>query len=115
MTKNYFLGFSVWDRDTALDWDSTVNWLEMLGIQHTALIFDGLFDRDAIHAAWLAYKKTLDRESEGYVIRVAGESQHDDFKTMACKYVRKDHVGLGDSHWLYGGREIRQNGLKVVP
>lgn len=111
---SYFLGFSIWDeRNVSLAWDVTAEWFDLLGIQHPAVIYDGVYNEIAIKAAYAAYTKTVGRDVEGYVIRVADEIPYSDFGLKVCKFVRSGHVQPGDSHWLYGGREIKQNALKM--
>lgn len=112
---SYFLGFSIWDdHNVSLSWDATAEWFKLLGIQHPAIIYDGIYDEDAIKRAYAAYLKEVGRDVEGYVVRLADEIPYDEFGFSVCKYVRRGHVNPDSTHWLYGGREIKQNGLVVL-
>ena len=110
--KSFFMGFSVWDdRNISLSWDATLEWFDLLGVTPVTVIYDGLYDVAAIMDAFDTYKKTVGRDVEGYVIRVADEIAYADFRTHMCKYVRKNHVQLDTAHWLYGGRAVIPNKL----
>ena len=82
--KSYFYAFSIWnDKNMCLDWDSTVEWSELLGLELVPVIYRGVFDKKAIEASW---KACNEREvSEGYVVRLISEFPYTAFmyaKTM---------------------------------
>lgn len=97
--STYFMGFSIWDeRNTCLDWDSTLQWFELLGVTHVPILYDGIYDEKII--------KSLHSEkdwgtSEGYVLRVADSITYSDFRNKVGKFVRKGHVQTA-KHWMYG-------------
>lgn len=108
---SFFIGFSIWDEsNTALPWDDAVSYMTMLGITPAPVIYRGVFDLDAIHSAFLQYRSNLGREVEGYVVRRSGPIPHEQFGMWAAKWVRRGHV-QGDSHWMYGGKQIETNKL----
>lgn len=106
--SSYFLGFSIWnEKNIALDWNSTLEWFNLLGITPVEEMYRGFFDIKKLENL----SKNLDSSSiEGYVIRVVSEFNYDDFKNNVAKYVRKNHVQTSD-HWLE--QEIIQNKLKI--
>lgn len=94
--------YGVWNEHNQLiDWDEVVEWSNLLGAVTVPVIYDGLFDRHAIDAAYAEYKKTLTRESEGYVLRLAREVNYGEFRSCVGKYVRANHVQTVQ-HWLHG-------------
>ncbi len=105
---SYFLGFSVWARDICLSWDSTVEWLRLLGIQPVSVLFDGPYGEFLEHLEDHAPAPGAEREREGYVVRLAGEFQMRDFRRCAAKYVRDNHVQTSE-HWLR--KPLEKNGL----
>lgn len=87
---SYFLGFSLWDNEYCLDWDSTVKRFGELGIEPVPVLFQGLykgqiFDFDSL-------------TQEGYCVRLADGFHLSDFSQSTAKYVRKDHV-RSNKHW----------------
>lgn len=110
--EGWFYLFSVWDGTrpggstgyadgldggVALDWDSTVEWAEMLEVPAVPIIYRGPFDRAAITAAFEPHAA----DHEGYVVRVADEIPAGRFGRLAAKWVRANHVQT-DRHWLAG-------------
>jgi len=104
----YFLGFSLWnDRNECVNWDDTVTYLGVLGIEPVPVLYDGEYDEELI-------KKLYDKKDwgskEGYVIRLAEGFDYSEFKKSVAKYVRKDHVQTV-KHWMHG-RVVEQNKVK---
>ena len=98
----YFLAFSIWDRDRCLSWTDTMEWVDLLGFVPVPVLYQGVWDEELI--------RNLDIEGqEGYVVRLADEFRHADFRTSVAKYVRADHVTTSH-HWRF--EKIRQNGLE---
>lgn len=104
---SYFLGFSVWnERNICLDWDTTLEYFQLLNIKPVEVIYDGIWDEAKIRAI----EKTLNWETdEGYVVRLAEEFPYSAFKTSIAKFVRKGHVQT-TKHWR-AGRQFTPNGL----
>jgi hypothetical protein len=105
----YGYGFAIWDETNhILDWNTTLEWFDLVGITPCSVIYWGVYDKNAIQAAYEAIKK--DHESEGYVIRVDGRFHMREFRNMVGKYVRKGHIQT-TKHWMYG-QQIEPNELK---
>lgn len=92
---SYFMMFSVWDeQQRCLDWDSTLEWAALLGLDVVPTLYDGPFD-----PRWFkTFEQDLSR-SEGYVVRLAASFARADFGTSVAKWVRANHVQT-DSHWM---------------
>ena len=105
---SYFYGFSIWDRTTneCLDWDSTVLYLELLGIVPVKVLYKGMFDQRALDKIISGLDLS---KQEGVVMRKASSFLYDDFSNSVCKWVRSNHVTT-DTHWAH--TEIRPNILK---
>ncbi len=95
--SSYFYGFSIWsDANISLDWDSTIDWFELLGIPSVPVLYDGIYSDDVVQKVW----NTLDtNRQEGIVIRLATEITYDDFSKSLCKLVRSNHVTTSE-HWM---------------
>lgn len=103
---SYFMLFSVWDADNrCLDWDSTVEWAELLGLETVPVLYDGVFDAEWLHG--LDLDLDLDR-CEGYVVRLASSFDYAEFGESVAKWVRPNHVQT-DQHWMH--QEVVPNGL----
>lgn len=103
---SYFMVFSIWtDEGACLGWDETVEWCEMLELEHVPVMHDGLWDEKLVRAL----ADGLDTDvHEGFVVRLADGFGFDGFKQSIAKWVRKDHVTT-DTHWMY--REVIPNGI----
>ncbi len=105
----YAYGFAIWDAENRiLDWKTSLEWFELLGIVPCPVIYWGEYDRAKIEAAYEQYKAAGNRSEhggdnqiEGYVIRVDEPFHFSQFKHMVGKYVRKGHVQT-TRHWMYG-------------
>lgn len=103
---SYFLGISIWDGETCLSWDETLEWFEMMNITPVKELARGAWNTDAIYEFINNWKDGDKRE--GYVIRAAREFKSSEFNKCVAKYVRKDHVTT-DRHWK--NSEVITNGL----
>lgn len=101
--QSYFLGFSIWDeRNICLDWETTKEYFDLLGITRVPILYDGPFDLDILKRI----EQHLDFEkNEGYVIRIADSFKYGDFKSSVAKFVRANHVQT-TKHWRQGRRFI---------
>ena len=102
---SYFLAFSVWDNNLCLSWDETILWLQLFGVNHVPVIFNGILTEDVI-------QRTIDSvdvsRSEGFVIRLHDEFNLSDFSKCVVKWVRANHVTT-DKHWMF--KDITPNRL----
>lgn len=97
---DYFLCFSIWDdQNTALSWDLTTEWCDLLGLARVPELYRGTFDVEAIRSLW-PRRSALGGESEGYVVRLGGPFLHEDFARSVAKFVRPSHVQT-DQHWMH--------------
>lgn len=99
---SYFIAFAVWnDRNVCLDWDETQRFLEDVGIERAPVIYDGPFNEAEIGRAWA---RCSSAQSEGYVLRTAGEISYRDFRRKVGKFIRRDFIqceptaGSGPEH-----------------
>lgn len=91
---SYFYLFGVWDGQTLLSWDDTVDYAELFGLPTPRVLYRGS-DFDAALRAW-----DLDSEvSEGFVVRQVGEIPLRDFGRCVGKFVRENHVRTPDHGW----------------
>jgi hypothetical protein len=103
---SYFMAFSIWDEsNTCLGWDDSVQYFEMLGIDHVPVIYDDIWAEDMTRNL----HKELSSNDEGYVVRLADSFYYDQFGISVAKYVRKDHVQT-DKHWR--AQELIPNELR---
>lgn len=92
----YFYGFSVWDGDQCLDWTSTVEFFQNVGIPTPRVLWAGTFDEKLIQQQ---VKLDLSRQ-EGYVVRTAEGFAYTEFPDRVAKWVRPSHVQT-DTHWMH--------------
>lgn len=104
---SFFLVFNIWnEKNYCLDWDSTLEWCQLLGLTTVPVIYTGVYDEEKLKSIW----SEMDEGSqEGYVVRFADSFHYDDFSNCVAKYVRKDHV-VTNQHWMHA--EVIQNLLK---
>jgi hypothetical protein len=102
------MGFSIWDkRNVSLDWDSTIEWFNLIGIQPVPVLYDGIYSDQVVKDIW----NTLDTtKQEGIVIRLASEIPYDEFSKSLCKLVRAQHI-ITDQHWM--AKEVVPNKLRI--
>ena len=103
----YFYGFSVWNGDRCLDWDTTVRFLRNLGIPTPRVLYRGTFDFADERGLNKAFRLDL-RRQEGYVVRAEESFAYNDFGSQVAKWVRPSHVQT-DTHWMFA--EVVPNGL----
>lgn len=98
--KSYFYGFSMWDdKNVCFDWDTTLTWFTLLGIETVPVLYDGLFENCDIKNIHQSIRN--ERESEGWVIRTADSYSYGQFRSSVAKFVRKDHIQTV-KHWMHG-------------
>ena len=94
--ESYFEVFSIWDKNNVcLDWDQTLEYCHLFDLKPVPVLFEGVFDLQMLKS----FHKTLDLEkTEGFVIRLNGSFQHDNFQKSTFKWVRGNHVQTNE-HW----------------
>lgn len=107
--ESWFYAFSFWDHHgdepVAVDWDTTVEWAQLIDVPAVAVIYRGPFDRTALTDAFAPYAS----DHEGYVVRDAAPIAASDFPTRIAKWVRTNHVRT-DRHWMFSN--VTPNGLR---
>ena len=95
---SWFQVFGVWDGDTCLSWDDTVEWCRLLGLVPVPVLHRGLFPgEDAVVSLW--QQRFPAGTSEGFVVRDAGAFDRAEFGRRVGKWVRAGHVQT-DQHWM---------------
>ena len=92
----YFYGFSIWNGDQCLDWTSTVEFFQGVGIPTPQVLWTGIFDEKLIRQQ---VKLDLNRQ-EGYVVRPTEGFAYTEFAERVAKWVRPSHVQT-DTHWMH--------------
>ena len=84
---SYFMVFSVWDNSAGLDlclhWDETVTIVNDLKLITVPIIYDGIYNKEAIIKAYAPYAD----KHEGYVIRNAKMFLYENFDKNVAKFV----------------------------
>jgi hypothetical protein len=103
--KSYFYGFSVWDINTCLDWETTQLWFDELGVVSVpVLIGPHTFNEKILERL----ADDIPGDCEGFVVRVVDSFDYSEFGSKVAKWVRKDHVQT-ESHWMFS--EVVPNGF----
>lgn len=106
--ESYLYGFSIWnEKNVCLSWDETIEWFDLLGITPVPVLYDGIYDENAIQKLWDPSKYD---SMEGYVIRLADSFTYGQFRHSIAKFVRPNHVQTV-KHWMYG-KPVVKNLLK---
>lgn len=98
--ESYFYGFSVWNLNTCLSWDETLEWFYILGIVSVPVIYEGIYDLKLIHEKFKEYDSKI--LSEGFVVRLRDSFEMKDFSTSLNKYVKPEFMQAmkeNDVHW----------------
>lgn len=106
--SSYFMVYNIWEDDTCLSWDSTVEWCNLLGLETVPVIYrweKPIEDWDWLHKTWI---KAVQREVEGFVVRDASAFHISEWGRKIGKWVRPHHVQT-DEHWMH--KEVVPNGL----
>lgn len=114
-----FYAFAVWVGDRMLDVETTLLYLDYMGIPHVPIIYRGVYNREAILNAFKPYYDT----HEGFVVRLDSEIQYPypqkgvdpGFKEIG-KFVKKGFV-IPDEHWMSKMHinDFYVDGVKVNP
>lgn len=81
---SFFLGFGVWNWEYCLNWNQTVEWLDLFDIKRIPVLYCGIWDKNALLR--LADESA---EREGYVVRTIDAFNYNDFTSNVAKFVRK--------------------------
>lgn len=105
--ESYFLAFSLWDDTVCMDWDSTVEFFETIDVKTVPVIWTGILTLEVLKE--IEAKLNLEKQ-EGYVVRLKGSFEFDDFASSVCKFVRPNHVQT-DEHWM--SKAVIPNKLRI--
>lgn len=106
---SYFMVFSIWFDNRCINWDETVEYTKILGLETVPVFYDGPYDKEAIITAF----KPFEQSNEGYVIRLYDEFNYGDFKRSIAKFVRPEfRQQLNNSHGHWISKKIETNILK---
>lgn len=102
---SYFMVFSIWDGLHCLDWKSTEEWAELLGLHIVQPVVPP--GRYRPEESWLMRQmaengKELPKflaQHEGYVVRRADGFHYKEFRAKVGKFVRASHVHT-HGHWM---------------
>jgi hypothetical protein len=101
----HFVVFAVWEGTTCLSWDETVAFVTDLEIRSgeklpvAPLLYRGLWDERKVRALQTGNSQ-FGGAQEGYVVRLAGQIELDQWHRSIAKYVRPNHVQSGP-HWMF--------------
>jgi hypothetical protein len=95
----YFYVFAIFQNDTCLSWDETVEWCKLIGLETVPVLYRGKWNEKAIKACWRG-RSVFGKEQEGYVIRNAKSFRFEDSRDNTAKYVRANHVTT-NQHWMH--------------
>jgi hypothetical protein len=95
---SYFLGFSFWRDDLCLSWSETLAKFENLGVTSVPVLYEGIYDEMELNRI-IKNHLNLERD-EGYVLRLAGAFDYNDFSKSVAKFVRANHVATSE-HWMH--------------
>lgn len=107
--NSYFNMFGMWVDNKCLSWDETVDYSKVLGLEMVPVIYDGIYDKNAIIAAFSKYEK----QHEGFVVRIAEEFNYIDFRRSVAKFVRPEFrqaVNNSHGHWI--SKKVETNTVK---
>lgn len=108
--SSYFFVHSIWDdRNRALDWDDTLEWADLLGLEVVPTLWRGQWDETAVRACWTP---AVHDTQEGYVVRSTCMIPLREFPYRVAKFVRPGHVQT-TRHWM-AGQPIVPNGKAPV-
>ena len=94
----YFLVFGIWnEKNVCLSWDETLEWAGLLDLPVVPMLQRGPWNETAVRA--LDIQTYHGDPCEGYVVRVTRAFHFKEFRNVAGKYVRKDHVHT-HGHWM---------------
>ena len=96
---SYLIGFGIWtDKNICLNWDQTLEWFELLGIEPNKTLYEGIYDEQLIKD--LANQLDFEKD-EGYVMRIRDSFHYSEYQKYVGKFVRPTHVQT-TQHWLHG-------------
>jgi hypothetical protein len=106
--EDYFQVFSIWnEHNVCLSCKYTNDWAELLGLKVVPVIYQGVFDEKLIKSLYT--KDHNGDECEGYVVRTTDSFHYREFRFVAGKYVRANHV---QTHNFWRNQMVVPNKVK---
>ena len=99
---SYFFVFSIWDeKNVCLDWDTTLEWCSLLGLEFVYFLYSGMWDEQKIKEFNKIFKYQ-GNDVEGYVVRLKDSFTYGSFRKSVAKYVHPQfREDLKDRHnWM---------------
>lgn len=104
-----FYVYSIWNEENnCLSWQKTLEWCRLLNVKPIPVIFEGIYDKNAILAAFANYSKEASYPVEGFVVRQANSFPFDNFKQTVAKFVNDSFQITTTKHWKYNVKELNQ-------
>lgn len=98
--KDFFYLYNIWnDVNTALCWDETLEYAELLDLTVVPTFYRGIWEPEAIHKAYEQYCQKSSDPVEGYVIRLVDQIPMHNYRNATAKWVRKGHVQTSE-FWM---------------
>ena len=95
----YFFVIGIYNQDNiCISWDETLEYAALLALPTVPVLYEGVWDEEAIRALW-PRPSVFGDTCEGYVVRTRKGFSHVDFSSNVAKYVRKNHVQTS-AHWM---------------
>lgn len=112
---SYFLSFSIWnDNNMCLAWDETLEWFSLLGITPVPVVYEGIWNEEAIRLAFP--QEHNGNMCEGFVVRLREAFYYAQFRASVAKYVnsrfRKNMEKNGENFKPWYLRKVIPNALK---
>lgn len=102
--KSIFEIFSIWDGNTCLSWEDTVEYAALLEIPTVPILYIGPWNLNLVDE--FSNKINSDTQ-EGFVVRPSSSFLMEDFGTLVGKWVRKNHIS-SNKHWMYSKIEYNE-------
>ncbi len=104
-----FYVYSVWnEQNECLSWPQTMEWCRLWNLHTIPVIYQGIYAKEAILQAFVAYKKQVAYPVEGFVVRPSEGFAFDAFKESVAKFVDDSFVIHTTKHWKYDVKELNQ-------
>lgn len=109
--KSYFYMFSMWEENTCLSWDETLEYAGILGLEVVPTIYRGVYDAELIKKTFVEYDKSKNGNVEGFVLRTIDSFTYGDFRKGTAKYVKpsfRQAINNSHGHWISKKIEVNQ-------
>lgn len=103
---SYFMVFNIWQGMECLSWNATVEWAELLGLEHVPVLWRGPYSDEKCQELCDALDPV---KQEGLVARPVRAFNMREYPYVVGKCVRAKHVTT-DQHWMR--KEVEFNGLR---